>query len=1083
MRVFVAILFACFAFSSGYSQIVTLSESNVPIRKLLVEIRKQTGYYFSLGDLKIYSKFTVDVRNVPLEKALDEIFKDKPYNAIIINKIIVVVERKRVKPSRSFFTISGIVISENGELLKDATISLLNSKKGIITNANGEFTLTEIKERSTIVVSSIGFETRTFQVNKDTAINCILKVAAKGLDEAVIVAYGRTTNRLNTGNVFKVRAKEIVNQPVSNFIAALPGRVPGMLISQTNGLPGTCYKTEIRGRASIGAGRGIIPETNTLVIIDGVPFSPNNNNIPTIASGSALSQGRNSFDLINVKDIESIEVLKDADATAIYGSRGANGVILVTTKKGFIGKTQFNINANTGSGTITRYPTMLNTKQYVQMRKQAILNDGAIPNISNAPDLYRWDTTRYTDFRKLLIGGTAKIFNFHIGIGGGNQQFQYLASGSYRRETTVFPGDFSDNIFSTNTQLNYKSGNNKFKAAVGWITSHDNNNSLARDLTGFVNQPPNAPALYDSAGNLTWHHNGYSFNNPMATLQQPYYSKTNNYLLSFNADYYLIDKLNFKINGGLNSIDTKEFLLQPKSSINSFVNPNPKGTSYFAKCNIKSWIIEPHLEYNNAIKNGKFIFQLGSTLQSVITIINNISATGFVSDSLTDLSKADSVTNTPTNIKYKYVGLFGRLSYNLLDRYLINITGRRDGSSRFGSNKQFGNFGAIGIGWIFSSEPNFTTELPFISFGKLRGSYGITGSDQVGDYEFLDRWIPTQGTYQGIAGLEPIQPANPNYSWETNKKVEVAIDLGLFNNKLFVSSTFYRHRSGNQIISIPLPSTTGFERLQAANYPAVVQNTGFEFIIQYGHRVSKLFELNSKAVITFPKNKLLKFPDLSKSLYTGSYLNVGGSISSIIGLKYLGVDNNSGLFKFLDIDGNGAISYPNDYSIIGNKDPKYYGSLLNNIKFKNWDFEFLVEFRRQWNNNMLYRIYDTRPPGFTKSNIPVLLNNTWQKQGDQPSLQKLTASTNSSAYNEISNFLASSGVFSNASYVKLKYISLSYSLPSSLLKKLHLKNCKFYVAGNNLAIFTPFKGTDPETIDTFTLSPLRTMNVGIHITY
>ncbi len=437
------------------------------------------------------------------------------------------------------------------------------------------------------------------------------------------------------------------------------------------------------------------------------PFAPNNNNLPTIAAGSAIgSPGKNSFDLINVNDIESIEVLKDADATAIYGSRGANGVILVTTEEGHAGKANINIHVNTGLGNITRFPEMMNTQQYVAMRREAITNDGNIPNGTNAPDLFKWDSTRYTDFKKLLIGGTAKIHNAHVSVSAGSKTTRYLLSASYRKETTVFPGAFADNTYHSHAHLNHRSKNNRLKVALSALATHDNNNSLARDFTTHVTQPPNAPELYDSAGNLTWQKGDFSFNNPMAILQQPYHIVTNNILTGLNISYRLLQHLTLKLNGGINNIKTDESLLQPRSSFNTYVAPNVTGTAYFAYCKLKSWIAEPQLEYTGNMGKGKFSILIGSTYQQLTSRITNEAAFGYPNDSvLTDVSKAKSRTITPTNANYKYLGAFGRLSYDWLNKYIINLTGRRDGSSRFGPGRQYGNFGAIGAAWIFTNEP------------------------------------------------------------------------------------------------------------------------------------------------------------------------------------------------------------------------------------------------------------------------------------------------------------------------------------------------------------------------------------------
>lgn len=1079
MRTFVAILLASFLTSSGYSQVVTLKESNVPILKILLEINKQTGYYYSLGDLKIIDKFTINVNKASLKDALNEVFKNKPYTYTIVNRIIVVLKAKNKSTIPVSYTVTGKIENEKGEPLGEATIQVLNTNKGTITNSNGTFSISGIEKNSKIHISSVGYEAQEFQLRDQTEIKIRLKQAVKGLDEIITIGYGKTSRRLITGNVNKVRGAEIVDQPLSNFVAALTGRVPGMLISQHNGIPGSAYKAQIQGQSSIEPNIGRFPDINVLLIVDGVPYAPNNNNMPTITASVTLGSGRSSFDLINITDIESIEVLKDADATAIYGSRGANGVVLITTKKGTKGKAVYNISANTGFGRITRYPEMMTTENYVKMRRSAIANDGNTFNSTSAPELFKWDTSRYTDLKSAMIGGTARIANAYFSIGGGKKLISYLLSTSFRKQTTVFPGNFHENTFYSHGNLQYKSTNKKIVSELNFLATHDDNLSPSRDMTAYVSLPPNPPRFYDSAGELIWQQGGLAFNNPMATLIQPYRGLTNNILLSFNSSYKITNELAFKINVGINNIASKESILQPKKSVS---NPSAIATSYFGNTKLKSWILEPQAEYNSQVGRGKISVLMGSTYQKVITRITNQTAY-FPNDSvLNDIQKATTVNTTPNNSVYKYIGVFARVGFNWLDKYIISITGRRDGSSRFGTGKQFGNFGALGAAWIFSKEPFINKNIPFLSFGKLRTNYGVTGNDQIGDYQYLDQWIQSSDTYQGVSGIIPLNPANPYYSWEENKKLSIGTELGFLRDKLLLSTNYYRNRTGNQIINVSLPSTTGFERLFAANYPAEVQNSGWEFTLHLNSIKKKDHSLITMFILTVPKNRLLSFPNFSNSQYVNRGLYLGQSLSSISGLTYSGIDKSTGLYTFKDFDNDGTLSHPNDYTVVGHQDPKYYGGLLNKFQYKNFELECLIEFKKQISYNFLHAIYQNRTPG-GRFNLPAIMNNYWQKLGDESQNQKLTATNTSEAYKAAQNFLSSNAVFSNSSYLKIKYAALSYRLSEKALQKLHLKEFRFYLSSNNLAIFTPFKATDPETINTFTLPPLKTVTAGMQLAF
>jgi TonB-linked SusC/RagA family outer membrane protein len=1068
-------------------QRITILVHDVPLKKVIKLIEQKTTYSFVYRTefLQKAGHVTLHVKNGTIDEAMRQALRGTGLTYLIVGDVITVRKDTTANANApAHFIIEGHVTNEAGLPMERVSVLNSHSLTGTVTKADGNFVIFDVKPNTVLLFSSVGYESQQLSVKDQSFIRIKLKAQVKDLDETVITGYGKTSKRYNTGSIYKVNQADIARQPVSNPLAALEGRTPGLLITQKNGLPGSTFKVQLRGQSSIGIVPGRLPPNDPLFIIDGVPYAPNNNSLQAISSGSALGEsGRSPFSLINPNDIDHIEILKDADATAIYGSRGANGVVLITTKKGKQGPPLFTVDINTGLSNITRPVKMLNTEQYVQMRREALANDGLQADQNNAPDLMVWDNTRYTDFSNMLIGGTAVNNNLQLSLSGGSNRLQYYLSTGYHRETTVFPGALGDNRVSAHIHLHYQSKDSNLHASASVIYTDDMNKSILKDLTPFVMLAPNTPALYDSAGKFNWQQGNVPFTNPMALLLQSYDAKTRNLLGNFDVSYRLFKNLIFKTRLGYNRLQSDEISIIPGASQNPFIITNPKGSSYFGKMIYDSRIIEPQVEYTHYLQKAKLSALVGGTVQIQNNTASSIAATDFSSDAhLKNLNEAGKQTEEKLGTQYRYGGVFARLNGNLHDTYILNLTGRIDGSSRFGPGRQVGTFWAAGAGWIFSNEPFIKNNIRFLSFGKLRSSYGVTGNDQIGDYKYLDQWQKVTAVYQGNTGIVPVQLADSNYNWEVNRKFEAAIDLGLFKERLFISVVWFRNRTGNQLISYTLPALTGFTEYEAKNSQAVVQNTGWEITMQTKNRFSRNLQWNANLCLTIPHNKLLSFPNLASSTYARS-LVPGQSLSVLRGYKYKGVNAVTGLFTFEDVDDDGGASYPNDYRVLGNFDPIWYGAIQSNLKYKGWQLDVFWEVRKQKAYNYLYTLYNNNFPGIIQLNQPVMVLDRWQEQGNAAGLQKFTTGANKEATEAMSRFLQSDGVMSDASFWRLRNIELSWTFPQSWLKKLSIKNTRVYMQAQNLFTITPYKGADPETQNILSLPPLKTIAAGVELSF
>ena len=1061
----------------GHSQGISLTVQDASLSQVFELVQRQSPYRFvyATEDIAAAKKVTLSVSQISIGALLEKLFSNQPL-AYQLQGELITVSRKPASPAivPAGITVNGKVVDENGVGLPAVSIAIKGETKVMATDDKGSFTLQEMDAAAVLLFSSIGYASQQLSLAGRTSLVVQLLPAVNTLDETVIKGYYASSRRLNTGSVAKITAAEISRQPVNNVLAALEGRMPGVFVSQSTGAPGGAISVQVRGRNSIVAGN------SPLYIIDGVPFT----STPLGSSISAITKTGSPLAAFSPSDIESIEVLKDADATAIYGSRGANGVVLITTKKGKEGKPVVAINVSTGIGRVTHKMDLLNTSQYLSMRKEAFANDGAtpVPGLDNDVNGV-WDTTRYTDWQKALIGGTAHYTNAQASLSGGNANTQFLVGTAYSRESTVLPGDFNDQKFSLHFNLNAKSSNQKLKAIISGTYINDNNKLCRVDPTAdALFMAPDAPAVYDSMGKLNW---ADLFFNPFGPLQETYRMNTDNLVANGLLSYEIIPGLTIKTSAGYTKIQAKETSTTPLSSISPLFG-NSSGWAYYGNSSASTWIVEPQLEYQHGLFGGKLSLLLGATLQQESKQAVLLRGDGYLDDALlgnitaaATVTKQTSTSSDSYDREYKYSALFARINYNWKDKWLVNLTGRRDGSSRFGPGRQYANFGAAGLAWIFSQEKWIQAAMPFISFGKLRGSYGISGNDQIADYGYLSTYNSSTYGYGGSGGLIPGRLFNPDYAWELNKKLEAALELGLFRDRILLSAAWYRNRSSNQLVGLPLPGITGFTSIQG-NLPATVQNSGWEFSLNAGVISGGHFRWNTAFNFSVPENKLIAYPGLDHSPYAYVYA-IGQPLQVLYKYQLSGVNSNTGLYTFNDRDKNNSISFPNDGVFDKKIGPSYYGGWSNSFSWKQWQLDMLFQYTRQ--TGYSYRQYFAMP-GLLFGNQPVEVMNRWRSAGDQTAIQKFSQDYGSAAYQAYNdNQSLGDGNVTDASYGRLKNLSLSYTLPEKSLSQYHLKGLRFFLQGQNLLTFTSYKGLDPETNTGLVLPPLKVITAGFQFNF
>lgn len=1064
------LLLPCLAFS----QDIRLDLRQTPLDKAIRRIESQTSYRFVFSqELLTHTKpVTLQWKGSNIRPLLDTLFYNQPASYQIDGQFIILRAREiQQQDNAGGVIVQGRVLGDKDEPLVGVSIVSLVVNAHAFSNAKGMFRLEGIPPGTSIRFSCIGYQSQDIIIGNNRQLLIRLQLQVNTLEETVVKGYYSSTRVLNTGSVATVKEAQIITQPVDNPLATLQGRVPGVYIQQSNGLPGSAYTIQIRGQNSLRnqfTNNGNLP----LYVIDGVPYesTPLGNSFT-----SAITQGGNPLSNISPADIASIDILKDADATAIYGSRGANGVVLITTKRAQATQLSASIDAWTGWGKVTRTMPLLPTTNYLTMRKEAFANDGATPDPGIDYDLLNWDSARNTDWQKALLGGTARSQHLAASLASGNANVHWLVGTVLDKQTTVFPGNFSDQRASVFMNLNASSEDKKFNAAFSANYLSDKNQLLQNDLLGAaLVLPPNAPAGYTSSGSLNWEP---GFQNPYASLEQSYRGITHNLIGSGLLSYELIKGLTAKLNLGMTYSSLDEQNLIPLRSFNP-ADGLASGYSLFGTTKSSSWIAEPQFEFTRSIGQGRLRALAGTSFHSQSRSMEALDAEGFSSDALLSniAAAATLYTLAADNTDYRYQAVFLRLNYDWKSRWLLNLTGRRDGSSRFGPGKQFANFGALGAGWIFSRERLFE-KWRWLNLGKLRASYGTTGSDQIGDYRYLSTWKPTTYAYQGPA-LYPSILSNPNYSWETNQKAEAALELSLFNNAINFTAAWYRNQSSNQLVGYALPGATGFTSV-TANLPATVINTGWEFGLSSTLLNNKNWNCNVSLTASFPKNTLRSFPNLAASSYASLYV-VGKSLGVQQRFHYTGVDPATGLQSFASSGGNSSFpNYPGDLFPYTDVRQKAFGGIFSSLRYKNWQLDWLLQWVKQTGLNAWSA--DFIVPG-QFGNQPDIVMGRWQKPGDQTSIQQFTQSYASAAYAAYNAPLSDQAV-SDASFIRLKNIALNWNLPTAWRHRLHLGDCYWFVRAQNLVTITSYFGLDPENQSFTHLPPLKQWVTGIHFNF
>jgi TonB-dependent starch-binding outer membrane protein SusC len=1045
---FFLILATLQSFAKGYGQssIIKLNNESQTLLSVIESIENQSDYkvFYKTDQVDVNQIVDIDISEASVASVLNKALNGTHLSYVVMDKIIVFApEETVIQPA----TVKGTITdATTNEPLIGVNISVEGTNKGVISDKNGKYAIEVQEENATLVFSYIGYAKVKIPVGGKITINITLSPNITNLEEVVVLGYGSVKRNDLTGSVASVNSKELILYPSLDGTQALQGKAAGVVVHSSNGEPGTDYSIRIRGNTSINA------MSEALLVVDGLP-------------GASMPVS---------EDIESIEVLKDASSTAIYGSRGANGVIMITTKSGKSGTFKVDFNTSYSFQKEIKRLEVLNGTEFAEYINEVY--PGFYPN----PSSYG----KGTDWQDELLrpGG---LENYQLSISGGKDKITYYLSGTVYDQKGIFTGsdykryslkanvngkvfdwlDVGTNIFAKQTNLN----------GVNSQSVPGTTQQKPDFITAAYSFPP-TQGIYDSNGDYSVAEIGFRIDNPYALATElDKETETSLFQNNFYADIDLLKNLKFRASLGTLYNHARSGLYYP-STLQRGKFDNGEASLGMAK-DIQL-ISENYLTYTGKIRdNHEITFMGGYSYQSDRQESMGIEgATGFITDAFS-FWNLGAATGTPgfssKLITSKLVSYYGRANYKFKSKYFLTFNARYDGSSNFAKNKKWAFFPSAALAWTVTEE-DFLNSLQDISKLKVRASYGITGNQAIEPYQSLATFTTVFATDRGtiVPAIRPATMANNNLTWESTAQSDIGVDFGLFNDRIIMTADYYNKITSGLLFLVPVPAYSGgFSQLQNVGK---VQNRGFEYSITSRILNGKL-SWSTSANISFNKNTILKLienntegNDIRYSTVPleggggmeSQILREGESVGAFYGYIYEGVLQEGetpltdaegvGGEKFQDIKKDGILN-ADDRTIIGNPHPDFTWGWNNNFNYGKFDFNIFIQ-GSQGGDILNYTLMDLGLLTGRKNSTRDALNR-WTPTNTDTDIPAASLSR---------AFVVSDRFIEDASYVRLKNISIGYSLNAAFLNKIKIQSLRIYISGQNLLTLTKYKGVDPE---------------------
>lgn len=1124
IKLMVLLLFVCIQVSAtSNAQEVTISKTNAPLKQILGEIERQSGCHFFYKDklLKASARATIDVKGASVAQAMEHCLKNLPLEFSILDNIVIIKEKQISKEAfppaveaSELVEITGTVKDMQGSPLQGVSVLIKGTKKGISTNADGIFVITA-NPGDMLEFSMIGYKTVSVKVGTSHSLDIRMEALASTGAEVIVIGYGTQKRSEVTGSVTNVKGADLSNQPVTSFESSLNGRATGVSMTASAGVLNQTPVFRIRGTNSLSL------SSYPLIVIDGVP-SFTNENESNIGYAST-----NPLSAINPADIESIDIAKDAAATSIYGSRAANGVVFITTKKGKQGAAKVALQSWVGINKALNLPKLLNAEQYIEIKNEGLKNDNSFgQNNYYGPTLDAKGNTidaRWSDY----IYQTGVASSNNISISGGTQATKYYGSigytqqngvfrkNSFNRKSVLFNVDSKANSWlSVGGKINYVNENNSSGMSTGAAGNSTASGVMARTaiITAPIVGPYNADGSYNSTSNgfVGIGDNAGHLNQSRLGFYNPVISLNNNYSVNnvnnIQSNIYLqitpFPGVNLRSTYGIDyRFTTYDNYFSPISGEGIGTN----GSSSSANVNRQRWVWTNTASLEKTIKDDHSINLLvGEEEQKT-----NGKQFGLQREGQTDPFYSNIqggwqnlyLYNTANQVYDNYLfSLFSRVQYNFMRKYYLTANYRQDEYSALGFDNKKGNFWGFSMGWEMNKEKfweNSVLNDVFSSF-KLRASYGKVGNvGGLSDFGALNTYSAT--LYGGQSALVYSATGNPKLKWETSKKTDIGLSFGLLENKITGEISYYKNNIDGLIFATPLPPSAGIPNPTANSIlqnAGRMYNRGVELSVNVAAIKKEMFSWNVGLNLTTNKNRVISLSEGIPSIIAGSFdtytiTSPGSPVGMLYVVRTGGVDPETGRRIFIDSKGRNvyyqhavnanlpakyqwsyedgsrapAISPAADAVPYKTAAPKIFGGLNNTLRYRDFELNFLITY--QFGGNMIdgtqATMHDQR---FWNNSADVL--DRWQKPGDVSGVARIINGDNVSAGNTMPlDFNVSSSDF-----VRLKNAMISYNMPSFILSKIRLSNAKVYVSGQNLAIITPYTGMDPE-VTSYANDPIR----------
>ncbi|KAA0992173.1 TonB-dependent receptor [Dyadobacter aurulentus] len=1101
-------------------QKVTLRIQNTPLTDALDQLSDRTGvkFLYSAEAIRASRPVTADFQNKTLKTVLDNLLPPARLKYVLEGEYIIVkpdLPAIKSKASAQAETeVTGKVLDEKGAGLPGVNIAIKGTTKGTSTDVEGNFKLVVDGNTSVLVFSFVGYQGQEVTVGDQTAFEIKLVPDNSQLNEVVVIGYGTQKVADLTGSVASINTTTTRSLPVSTIDQKMIGQVAGVQIQQVSGAPGAGSSVKIRGSGSLGAGN------EPLYVVDGMPYS------------SGLNANTNPLLFINPNDIESVTVLKDASSTAIYGSRGANGVIMITTKKAGYDRTDVSFSSMRGVQTVPQRgrPQLMNQREFADFQRDRIAIavrrlENRAATIEDYPEAYRnLDALQGpgTDWYDLLLQ-SAPVQDHNLSIQKGSKESLLSFSlGYFNQEGTVkYTGveRFSSRIgFDSKIGKVFKVGASLQPTYINQKRTQTNSNR--GDILGVANWANPVTSPYDANGELvpyivspqSKYHSAWSFANPLFVLRETVQSERSfqNLGIAF-AEWDITPELRFKTS--INTIwSTSKFSQYIPSTVGSPNTPPVAGTGSAIKNTGQSfnWLVENTLNYEKEFGDHRINALLGYTTQKFRGTSVSLTAKPFANDLIQTINAAQAINAWGEDVnEWSMISYLGRLNYAFKNRYLLTATFRSDGSSRFGANNRFAFFPSVAAAWRVSEEA-FFQENKLINNLKLRASFGKSGNNNIGNYSHLA--AISAGAY--VFGNNQVTAAtvglsNPFLGWEESNQIDVGADLEMFNSRLSLAVDYYYRKSMNMLLPDVIPAITGFNS-QTVN-KGNIRNTGIEIALG-GTPVAGTFNWDVNLNLAFNRNRVLSLNDNGDRILAGNNDNnatnvtvVGKPIGQFFGYVFDGLYTAEdianpeiiktpqvyeGNIRYRDINGDGVITDMLDYTIIGNPQPDFIFGFTNSFSYKGLSLNVIVNGQRggQVMNGLRQTVDNLQ--GFF--NVSQEWTNRWKSaenpgDGRHYGIPKLTPSL---------GHRVSSLWVEDASYLRISNVTLGYSLPDQLMKATRfIKGARIYATVQNLAMFTKYGGANPEAQNASvsnTLAPgidmsayplSRTVSGGINLTF